>query len=84
MVYLHSLSHEKMNKICVLVLWLCVGVVRLERSRLKMVMIPLQFSPLVALLGPFCTALSLGLGDLKAYLRRAVKTSFHLFNYSGD
>lgn len=33
---------------------------------------------------PFLHSSVSGLGDLEAYLRRAVKTSFHLFNYSGD
>lgn len=59
-----------------------------ERNRLQVVM---RCRPLVlnccSVLPPLCSFMHIllcGLGELKAYLRRAVKTSFHLFNYSGD
>lgn len=85
-VLVFGLSYEK---ICVLVLWqsMCVcGMLGKEQitngdamSYDTTAVLSLSWSR-----WPFLHSSVSGLGDLKAYLRRAVKTSFHLFNYSGD
>lgn len=70
---------------CLFVMGVC-GCSVLGKLRLQVVMerflILLQFSSSVALIAPFLNSSVSGLGELEAYLRQAVKTSFHLFNYS--
>lgn len=71
--------------LCVFDICVC-GCSVLGKFRFQVVMehflILLQFSSSAALIAPFLNSSVSDLGEREAYLRQAVKTSFHLFNYS--